>query len=157
MKNITSESRNKCVNLPPNVQNMDTIIYEVAKRTGLPEKGVRAVASLLDEGASVPFISRYRKEATGALDEVAVRTIETTLRSVRELEARKDFVRNAIDEAGGLTAALESKLSQASTMTEVEDLYAPFRNKNLQVYGETGRASVEARPVCVKCGTYGCS
>ena len=129
MKNITSESRNKCVNLPPNVQNMDTIIYEVAKRTGLPEKGVRAVASLLDEGASVPFISRYRKEATGALDEVAVRTIETTLRSVRELEARKDFVRNAIDEAGGLTAALESKLSQASTMTEVEDLYAPFKPK----------------------------
>lgn len=108
---------------------MDTIISEVAKRTGLPEKGVQAVASLLDEGASVPFISRYRKEATGALDEVAVRNIETTLHSVRELEARKDFVRAAIEDAGGMTTALKAKLQEASTMTEVEDIYAPFKPK----------------------------
>lgn len=108
---------------------MDTIISEVAKRTGLPEKGVSAVISLLDDGSTVPFISRYRKEATGALDEVAVRNIETTLRSVRELEARKEFVLSAIEEAGALTPALSAKLREASTMTEVEDLYAPYKPK----------------------------
>lgn len=108
---------------------MDTIISEVAKRTGLPEKGVSAVISLLDDGSTVPFISRYRKEATGALDEVAVRNIETTLRSVRELEARKEFVLSAIEEAGALTPALSAKLREASTMTEVEDVYAPYKPK----------------------------
>lgn len=108
---------------------MDTIISEVAKRTGLPEKGVSAVVSLLDDGSTVPFISRYRKEATGALDEVAVRNIETTLRSVRELEARKEFVLSAIEEAGALTPALSAKLREACTMTEVEDLYAPYKPK----------------------------
>lgn len=106
---------------------MDAIITEVARRTGLPEHGVAAVVSLIDEGATVPFISRYRKEATGALDEVAVRLIETTLHTVRELEARKEFVRNAIDEAGALTQRIEDSLRQASTMTEVEDIYAPFK------------------------------
>lgn len=85
--------------------------------------------SLLEEGATVPFISRYRKEATGALDEVAVRSIETTLRIVTELEERKEFVKGAIERAGALTADLERRLREATTMTAVEDLYAPFKPK----------------------------
>lgn len=84
---------------------------------------------LLDEGATVPFISRYRKEATEALDEVAVRSIETTLKSVRELYTRKEFVADAITAAGAMTAKLEESLRNARSMTEVEDIYAPFKPK----------------------------
>lgn len=108
---------------------MDNIIHDVAARLSLNEKGVSAVIKLLDEGATVPFISRYRKEATGALDEVAVRYIETTLKSVRELYTRKEFVADAITAAGAMTAKLEESLRNARSMTEVEDIYAPFKPK----------------------------
>ena len=108
---------------------MDNIIHDVAARLSLNEKGVSAVIKLLDEGATVPFISRYRKEATEALDEVAVRAIETTLKSVRELYTRKEFVADAITAAGAMTAKLEESLRNARSMTEVEDIYAPFKPK----------------------------
>lgn len=108
---------------------MDNTISDICSRLNLPEKGVASVVRLLDEGATVPFISRYRKEATGALDEVAVRNIETTLKDVRELYARKEYVRHAIEMADALTPMLETALSKASSMTEVEDLYAPFKPK----------------------------
>ncbi len=108
---------------------MDNIIHDVAARLSLKEKGVSAVIKLLDEGATVPFISRYRKEATGALDEVAVRSVETTLKSVRELYARKEFVSDAITAAGAMTPKLEESLRNARSMTEVEDIYAPFKPK----------------------------
>lgn len=108
---------------------MDNIIHDVAARLSLNEKGVSAVIKLLDDGATVPFISRYRKEATEALDEVAVRSIETTLKSVRELYTRKEFVADAITAAGAMTAKLEESLRNARSMTEVEDIYAPFKPK----------------------------
>lgn len=108
---------------------MDNIIHDVAARLSLNEKGVSAVIKLLDDGATVPFISRYRKEATGALDEVAVRSVETTLKSVRELYTRKEFVADAITAAGAMTAKLEESLRNARSMTEVEDIYAPFKPK----------------------------
>ena len=108
---------------------MDNIIHDVAARLSLNEKGVSALIKLLDEGATVPFISRYRKEATGALDEVAVRSVETTLKSVRELYTRKEFVADAITAAGAMTAKLEESLRNARSMTEVEDIYAPFKPK----------------------------
>lgn len=99
----------------------------VAAATGLPEAGVAAVIGLLDEGATVPFISRYRKERTGSLDEVAVRTVETALAQVRTLEARREFVAEAIAGAGAMTPELDARLEQAATMTEIEDIYAPFK------------------------------
>lgn len=108
---------------------MKDIFAEVARRLNLSATAVKAVAELLDDGATVPFISRYRKERTGALDEVAIRDIESMLKSVRELEARKEFVKEAISSANALTPALESRLEDASTMTEVEDIYAPFKPK----------------------------
>lgn len=108
---------------------MDEIYEMIARRLGLPRKGVEAVVTLLDEGGTVPFISRYRKERTGSLDEVQVRNIETELKSVRELLARKEFVRNAIESAGAMTPKIDSALHQAQTMTEVEDIYAPFKPK----------------------------
>lgn len=108
---------------------MEKIYKMVAERLGLSATAVKATAEMLAEGATVPFISRYRKERTGALDEVAVRSIETTLRTVTELEARKDFVREAIGAAGALSTEIEKRISDAQTATEVEDIYAPFKPK----------------------------
>lgn len=107
----------------------DRLYTIVADRTGLPLKGVKAVAELLDEGATVPFISRYRKECTGSLDEVSIRAIETALKQVRELEARREFVTDAIEGAGAMTDLIRQRLAEASSMTEVEDIYAPFKPK----------------------------
>lgn len=108
---------------------MIRIVKAVATRTSLPEAGVRAVIELLDEGATVPFISRYRKERTGALDEVAVRNIETALAAVRELEKRRGFILEAIEEAGALTPELKSRIEAADTPADLEDFYAPYKPK----------------------------
>lgn len=105
------------------------IAEAVAGRLELPLRGVQAVIELLDEGATVPFISRYRKELTGAMDELAVRNIESTLTLVRQLEQRKEFVRQAIADAGALTEDLSRRLDSALTPTEVEDIYAPYKPK----------------------------
>lgn len=108
---------------------MQNIYKDVAARLDLPEKSVEAVALLLDDGATVPFISRYRKEKTGSLDEVAIRAIESTLKSVEELYNRRDFVRKAISEASCLDSMLENRLDNARSITEIEDIYAPFKPK----------------------------
>lgn len=105
------------------------IAEAVAKRLEFPLPGVKAVIDLLDGGATVPFISRYRKERTGALDEIAVRNIESALAHVRQLELRKEFVRQAIADAGALTDELIRRLDNAVTATEVEDIYAPYKPK----------------------------
>ncbi len=109
--------------------NSELILKGVAARTGLPLKGVMAVVKLLDEGATVPFISRYRKELTGSMDEVAVRAVEAALKMQRELEARRDFIREAIETAGALDAKTAEALDKATTMTELEDIYAPYKPK----------------------------
>lgn len=108
---------------------MQDIYNDVAARLGLSRRSVEATSRLLDEGATVPFISRYRKEMTGSLDERAVRAIESTLKSVRELFARRDFVRKAITEAQAMTPAISARLDNAVTLTDVEDIYAPFKPK----------------------------
>ncbi len=108
---------------------MTDITGAVSRRLNIAQHQVAAVIALLDDGATVPFIARYRKERTGSLDELAVRNIETAVAQVRELERRKEFVRAAIAEAGALTPQLEKSLDEADTMTEVEDLYAPYKPK----------------------------
>ncbi|MDE5957619.1 MAG: RNA-binding transcriptional accessory protein, partial [Muribaculaceae bacterium] len=107
----------------------EDIKRDVASRLELPLKGVSAVIDLLDEGATVPFISRYRKERTGSMDEVGVRSVESMLKTVRELYARREFISNAIRESGNLTPEISNRLNQASAMTELEDIYAPFKPK----------------------------
>ena len=107
----------------------EIILRGVAERTALPMKYVAAVVKLLDEGATVPFISRYRKELTGSMDEVGVRAVEAALKAQRELEARRDFIREAIANAGALDAKTGEALDKAATMTELEDVYAPYRPK----------------------------
>ncbi len=111
------------------METNQVLAHNVAKRVNLPEYGVRAVIDLLDDGATVPFISRYRKDRTGALTEVDVRAIESALAAVRALDARKEFVREAISATGALTDELSKRLDEADSMTAVEDIYAPFKPK----------------------------
>ena len=106
---------------------MGNVYEEVARRLNLPVKSVTAASQLLDEGATVPFISRYRKERTGSLDEVAVRAIESTLKTVREIETRREFIAEAILNADAMTPNIREALDKANSMTELEDIYAPFK------------------------------
>lgn len=111
------------------MQTEKDIYSAIAERTGLPLRGVKAVVELLDEGATIPFISRYRKERTGSLDEVQVRAVEAALKAVRDLEARREAVLTSVEASGALTPELRQRLEAAQSMTELEDLYAPFKPK----------------------------
>ncbi len=101
----------------------------IAHELSLAEKQVLTCAALLDEGATVPFISRYRKEATGSLDEVAVTAIRDRLAQLRELDKRRDAILKSLEESGKLTEDLKDRISAAETMTALEDMYLPFRPK----------------------------
>jgi len=96
---------------------------------GLPKERVASVLRLLSEGATVPFIARYRKEATGGLDEVQVRAIEEHHAYWTELEARRETVRGEIEEQGKLTEELARAIASCRTKSELEDLYLPFKPK----------------------------
>ncbi len=101
----------------------------IAKELCLAEKQVLACAALLDEDATVPFISRYRKEATGSLDEVAVAAIRDRLEQLRELDKRREAILKSLEETGKLTDELKAKVLAAETMTVLEDIYLPYRPK----------------------------
>lgn len=105
------------------------IIKQTSEILALPFKNVKSVADLLGEGATIPFISRYRKEATGSLDEVAVAAIRDTLEKLGELEKRRETVISTIRDQGKLDDALHKKILAAKTMTELEDIYLPYRPK----------------------------
>jgi uncharacterized protein len=96
---------------------------------GLPPSGIAQVLKLMATGATVPFIARYRKEATGDLDEVQIRAIAERAEYLTELEARRASVLSEIEKQGKLTPELQAKLRAASTKTELEDLYLPFKPK----------------------------
>lgn len=101
----------------------------LARELGLPAASIRAVVKLLAEGATVPFIARYRKEQTNGLDEVQIRTIEERFTYLTELEARRESVIQEIQSQGKMTPELLQKLAQATTKAEVEDLYLPYKPK----------------------------
>lgn len=109
-----------------NVMNM---IDEIAKQLSIPKTKVKAAVSLLDEGNTIPFIARYRKEMTGELDENQLRSIEEKLQYLRNLEARKEEVLRLIHEQGKLTPELETAIRGSVKLQEVEDLYRPYRQK----------------------------
>jgi protein Tex len=119
----TSESRH---NGPPSAAEL---IGRIAAELGVPRASVAAVVQLLDENATVPFIARYRKEATGGLDEVQIRKVGERNEYLKELEARRVSVIAEIDKQGKLTPELLAKLATATTKTELEDLYLPFKPK----------------------------
>jgi uncharacterized protein len=101
----------------------------IAEELRLPPAGVRAVTRLLGEGATVPFIARYRKEQTGGLDEVAIRAIEEKRDYVVALEDRRRAILSAIDEQGKLTAELRRAIETCRAKSELEDLYLPYKTK----------------------------
>lgn len=105
-------------------------VYEIiAKELGIAPKQVTAVAGLLDEGATIPFIARYRKEAHGSLDEVAVSAVRDRLEQLRDLEARRLSVLKSLEERDLLTDGLRSAVEGAETMTALEDVYLPYKPK----------------------------
>jgi uncharacterized protein len=108
---------------------MTTPIARIAAELAVREQQVQAAVDLLDGGATVPFIARYRKEATGGLDDVALRTLETRLIYLRELDDRRAAVLRAIEEQGRLDPAIRAALAAATTKQEVEDIYLPFKLK----------------------------
>ena len=101
----------------------------VAVELGVREQQVEATINLLDEGATIPFISRYRKEATGTLDEVQVGAIRDRITQLRDLDKRRDAILKSLEEMGKLTDELKSKIEAAESLTILEDLYLPFRPK----------------------------
>ncbi|WP_207892464.1 Tex family protein [Paenibacillus pinisoli] len=105
------------------------IISGIAAQLSIPLTKVKSAVSLLDEGNTIPFIARYRKEMTGELDENDLRSIEEKLQYMRNLEERKREVIRLIDEQGKLTDALRTSIQGAAKLQEVEDLYRPYRQK----------------------------
>ncbi len=108
---------------------MKTIAMRIAEELSVPENQVQAAIMLLDEGATVPFIARYRKEVTGGLDDTQLRTLEERLRYLRELDERREVILNSIREQEKLTPELEAAINQADTKTSLEDLYLPYKPK----------------------------
>ncbi|HAL65860.1 MAG TPA: RNA-binding transcriptional accessory protein, partial [Bacteroidales bacterium] len=101
----------------------------IAKELNLTEQQVENTINLLQEGASIPFIARYRKELTGSLNEVSIIGIRDRLKQLTELEKRRESVIRSISEQGKLTEELERALREAITLSEIEDLYLPYRPK----------------------------
>ncbi|MDT8306576.1 MAG: Tex-like N-terminal domain-containing protein, partial [Anaerolineae bacterium] len=108
------------------MENRQTLT-EIARELGLRPGQVAATAELLDAANTIPFIARYRKEATGSLDEMQLRAIAERLEQRRALEARRATVLAQIESQGQLTAELRGKLEAATTLTTLEDLYQPYR------------------------------
>ena len=104
-------------------------LLNISRKTGIGESQIRNTLDLLDTGASVPFIARYRKEITGALDEVQIATIRDSIESARSLEKRRAFVLKTIEELGQLNGQLKKKIDQANELSTLEDLYLPFKPK----------------------------
>ena len=105
------------------------IIRKLREEFGITQSQAENTVRLLDEGNTVPFIARYRKEMTGSLDDQIIRQLSERLTALRNLEDRRTQVRTAIAEQGRLTDALAAKLDAAQTQTEIEDIYRPFRPK----------------------------
>ena len=109
---------------------MNTIFAKlIAKQIGISEKQVAGTVKLLEEGCTIPFISRYRKEITGALDEVQVAGISDQLEKLRELEKRKETILSTIEEQGKLTPELKGRIEASWDSTELEDIYLPYKPK----------------------------
>ena len=104
-------------------------IPKIAQELGLTPRQIQATCDLLGEGATVPFIARYRKEATGSLDEVAITAIRDRLNQLMELDKRREAILKSLEERGQLTDELKEKILSAETMVVLEDIYLPYRPK----------------------------
>ncbi|MFB7583590.1 Tex family protein [Streptomyces hydrogenans] len=125
-----------------------SIEARIAEELGVRERQVRAAVELLDGGSTVPFIARYRKEATEMLDDAQLRTLEERLRYLRELEDRRTAVLDSVREQGKLTEELEARILAADTKARLEDIYLPFKPKRrtkAQIAREAGLAPLAER------------
>ncbi|MFF5986851.1 Tex family protein [Prauserella flavalba] len=113
----------------PFVAEKVSIHQKIADELGVREAQVRAAVTLLDEGSTVPFIARYRKEVTGALDDTQLRTLEDRLRYLRELEERRTTILESIRSQGKLDAELEARIMAAEEKARLEDIYLPYKPK----------------------------
>ena len=107
----------------------DRHITKIARELTLNARQVRATAELLEQDATVPFIARYRKEATGSLDEVAITTIRDRVEQLAELDKRREAILESLTERELLTDELSAQIDAAETMAELEDIYLPYRPK----------------------------
>lgn len=105
------------------------LYFKIADELKIDAKQVTATVKLLDEGGTVPFISRYRKEMTGSLDEVQIMAIKTEIERLRQLEQRRESILKSIDGQGKLTEELKDKIMEADTLSKLEDLYLPYKPK----------------------------
>jgi uncharacterized protein len=110
-------------------ENLARWTDQISKEVSQPLKNVRAVAELLAEGSTIPFISRYRKEMTGSMDEVMIATIRDRIDQLRELDKRREAVISSIEKQGKLTPELMGLIVNAQTLAELEDIYLPYRPK----------------------------
>jgi len=108
---------------------MNTHYNKIASELSIAEKQVSATVELLDESATVPFISRYRKEVTGTLDEVQVTAIRDRIQQLRDLDKRREAILKSLTEMGKLSPELEKQINEAETMVALEDIYLPYRPK----------------------------
>ena len=108
---------------------MDTIIQILARELGQKETYIQNVVNLIDEGNTIPFIARYRKELHGAMDDTTLRTLADRLQYLRNLDKRREEVKGAIEAQGKLTEELSAAIDSAATLAEVEDLYRPYKQK----------------------------
>ena len=108
---------------------MNEFVPGVAAKLNLRQQDVSAVLELLDEGATIPFIARYRKDKTGALDEVQIMQIQDEANFQKEFSERKAFIEKTITGQGKMTDALQEKINKATTIAALEDLYLPYKPK----------------------------
>ncbi len=108
---------------------MPTIAEILSQELGQKQEYIENVIALMDEGNTIPFIARYRKEMHGAMDDTVLRTLETRLQYLRNLQARRDEVKSSIESQGKLTEELAAAIDAAATLAEVEDLYRPYKQK----------------------------
>src|SRR5687768_6424611 len=111
------------------LENISRWIAQITREFSLQQKYVKAVADLLAEGATIPFISRYRKELTGSMDEVMIANVRDRLEQLRELDKRREAIISSIEKQGKLSPELMQQIVVASSIAELEDIYLPFKPK----------------------------
>lgn len=113
------------------MEDQTKLVHRIAQALSLNNKQVANVVQLIDEGNTIPFITRYRKQATGGLDEVALRSIEQKLNEFREMETQLAKILKSLEEQGKLTPELKEELEQADSVKRLDELYAPFRSQRI--------------------------
>src|SRR5271156_4488452 len=128
----------------------EPIFLRIATELSVRVEQVKATVELLDGGATVPFVARYRKEATGALDDTQLRTLDERLKYLRELEERREAILKSVREQGKLDAALEAAIRAADNKGRLEDIYLPFKPKRRTKAEIAKEAGLETRAALLR-------